>query len=54
MVLVDGAPNCVAAAKFEPLTPQQLSNALKRFLDAHKEILTGYGPTPTASGETAK
>lgn len=48
MVLVDGAPNCDAAAKFAPLTPQQLSNALKRFLDAHNLILTGYGEVPAS------
>lgn len=48
MVLVDGVPNCDAAAKFPPMTPQQLSNALKRFHDVHNLILTGYGEVPAA------
>jgi hypothetical protein len=46
MVLVDGASNSEAGEANQPISPQSVSQAIRRFQKAHRLILTAYGPIP--------
>jgi hypothetical protein len=46
MVLVDGASNSEAGDANQPISPQSVSQATRRFQNAHQLILTAYGPVP--------
>lgn len=46
MVLVDGVSNSEAGEANQPISPQSVSQATRRFQKAHRLILTAYGPVP--------